>query len=204
MAQIEGGESVPDGDTRRTDPPTPRALGRPRAAHAGVSLGRGRRFGRTRRGVGGVRGLCHTRPAGADSGCAVRRGQPRARSAMAGQEGVSALDGGIRHRRRPGGLTAAFIWSIVPPLVGQGGKFVDDLPSYLRRLSARVEGRAFGHRSLPPDRAADLPGRRPSGPPRRRRDRTAAALPQRSCVHAHRACAVDLFHGRHCLVSSAA
>jgi predicted PurR-regulated permease PerM len=34
-------------------------------------------------------------------------------------------------------LTAVFIWSIVPPLVGQGGRFIDDLPSYLRRLSTQ-------------------------------------------------------------------
>jgi predicted PurR-regulated permease PerM len=32
-------------------------------------------------------------------------------------------------------LTAVFIWSIVPPMVGQGGRLIDNLPSYLRRLS---------------------------------------------------------------------
>jgi predicted PurR-regulated permease PerM len=34
------------------------------------------------------------------------------------------------------GLLAVFIWSIVPPLVEQGGKLFSDLPGYLRTLSA--------------------------------------------------------------------
>jgi predicted PurR-regulated permease PerM len=33
------------------------------------------------------------------------------------------------------GLSAAFIWSIVPPIVDQGGKLIHDLPGYLNRLS---------------------------------------------------------------------
>jgi len=32
-------------------------------------------------------------------------------------------------------LVAAFLWSVVPPVVGQGGKLVHDLPGYLRELS---------------------------------------------------------------------
>jgi len=32
-------------------------------------------------------------------------------------------------------LSGAFIWSIVPPIVDQGGKLVHDLPAYLRTLS---------------------------------------------------------------------
>jgi predicted PurR-regulated permease PerM len=32
-------------------------------------------------------------------------------------------------------LAVAFIWSVVPPLVDQGGKLVHDLPGYLRKLS---------------------------------------------------------------------
>jgi predicted PurR-regulated permease PerM len=33
-------------------------------------------------------------------------------------------------------LSAAFIWSVVPPLVEQGGKLVHDLPGYVDKLSA--------------------------------------------------------------------
>lgn len=32
-------------------------------------------------------------------------------------------------------LAVAFIWSVVPPIVDQGGKLVHDLPGYLRKLS---------------------------------------------------------------------
>jgi predicted PurR-regulated permease PerM len=32
-------------------------------------------------------------------------------------------------------LSAAFIWSVVPPIVEQGGKLINDLPGYLSRLS---------------------------------------------------------------------
>ena len=37
-------------------------------------------------------------------------------------------------------LFGFFVWSMVPPLVDQGGKLVDDLPDYLRRLSADSAG----------------------------------------------------------------
>jgi predicted PurR-regulated permease PerM len=34
-------------------------------------------------------------------------------------------------------LTGVFLWSIVPPLVDQGGRLIADLPGYLRRLSTQ-------------------------------------------------------------------
>jgi predicted PurR-regulated permease PerM len=37
-------------------------------------------------------------------------------------------------------LFGLFLWSMVPPLVDQGGNLVDDLPDYLRRLSADSAG----------------------------------------------------------------
>ncbi|MDT5037255.1 MAG: hypothetical protein QOE03_2440 [Micromonosporaceae bacterium] len=38
-------------------------------------------------------------------------------------------------------LFAAFVWSVVPPLVDQGSRLIGDLPGYLRRLTA--ESRAY-------------------------------------------------------------
>jgi predicted PurR-regulated permease PerM len=37
-------------------------------------------------------------------------------------------------------LLAAFLWSVVPPLVGQGGRLFNHLPDYLRELSDRSKG----------------------------------------------------------------
>jgi predicted PurR-regulated permease PerM len=38
------------------------------------------------------------------------------------------------------GMVVAFVWSVVPPLVEQGGKLVSDLPGYLEKLSAQSRG----------------------------------------------------------------
>ena len=37
-------------------------------------------------------------------------------------------------------LFAAFLWSVVPPLVSQGGRLVDNFPDYLRQMSDRSKG----------------------------------------------------------------
>jgi predicted PurR-regulated permease PerM len=38
------------------------------------------------------------------------------------------------------GLFVVFVWSLVPPLVDQGGKLIGDLPGYLQKLSTRSAG----------------------------------------------------------------
>ncbi|WP_432838054.1 AI-2E family transporter [Dactylosporangium sp. CA-092794] len=52
----------------------------------------------------------------------MRRGMPRS-SAVAVVFGALVL------------LTAAFIWSVVPPIIDQGNRLVHDLPGYLQQLS---------------------------------------------------------------------
>jgi len=65
-------------------------------------------------------------------------------------------------------LTAVFIWSVVPPMVGQGSRLIDNLPSYLRRLSEESKPvRAVTDRYHLTDRLtaliAELPARAAGG-----------------------------------------
>ena len=65
-------------------------------------------------------------------------------------------------------LFAAFLWSVVPPLVGQGTRLVDNFPDYLRQLSERSRGiRAITDRYHLTARltsfAGELPGRLAGG-----------------------------------------
>src|SRR5947207_1250051 len=65
-------------------------------------------------------------------------------------------------------LFAVFVWSVVPPMVEQGGKLFADLPGYLRRLSEESRpGREATDRYHLTDRlsalVADLPARLAGG-----------------------------------------
>jgi predicted PurR-regulated permease PerM len=65
-------------------------------------------------------------------------------------------------------LTAAFIWSLVPPIVNQGGHLIHDLPAYLDRLAADWKPvRDITDRYNLTERltalAADLPGKLAGG-----------------------------------------
>jgi len=65
-------------------------------------------------------------------------------------------------------LAAAFIWSVVPPIVDQGGRLIHDLPGYLQRLSEQSKPvREVTDRYHLTDRltslAAELPARLAGG-----------------------------------------
>ena len=65
-------------------------------------------------------------------------------------------------------LAAAFVWSVVPPIVNQGGQLIHDLPSYVQTLSERSKAvREVTDRYNLTDRltslVADLPGKLAGG-----------------------------------------